>query len=601
MDKRQPAVGLGTFRCDPRLPFLHILLCPPIFPFLHGCYTAELLQTVKVIKGLPAEWGTCRRTVSLNHARSLASWGNVVAVGLASGGIVILDVVTGNKSSTLSGHAHCVESLAFSSDGMLLVSGSWGNTIKLWDTQTGGIVKTFHGHTDIIFSVAISPDKTTIASGSQDHTIRLWDVKTGACQCVLGQHEDVTCVAFSPTDPLRLMSASGDCVQQWDIGGHQIGPTYIGYRPSFSSDGTRFVTCAGSDATVRNSGSGAVIAKLHAAVQLDRLDRCCFSPDGGFVAGAAGDTVYVWDLAGSDPRLVETFVVDTQHITSLTFSSSVVSVSRDRVKFWQVGVSSTDIVANHPKYTPLAPAPIPFVSLQAECGTAISIDSAGVLKTWDIETGSCKAQLQTSAIHFPTDVQLINNVLVTVWYERGTNSNWRIRVWDVEKGEPVQTICTASSHWDADLKISRDGSKVFFLNRNTLQAWSIRTGEAAGGVKLERHPPLGSRLLTAGGSRVWLEFESKSEIPAKGWDFGTPGSPHLLSSPGGSHLDSVSGTKWWDISRSGIEDTVTGQEVFRLPKRYACPARAQWDGRYLIAGYMSGELLILDFTHLFPP
>ena len=27
---------------------------------------------------------------------------------------------------------------------------------------------------------------------------------------------------------------------------------------------------------------------------------------------------------------------------------------------------------------------------------------------------------------------------------------------------------------------------------------------------------------------------------------------------------------------------------------------AQWDGRYLIAGYESGEVLILDFIHIIP-
>ena len=46
--------------------------------------------------------------------------------------------------------------------------------------------------------------------------------------------------------------------------------------------------------------------------------------------------------------------------------------------------------------------------------------------------------------------------------------------------------------------------------------------------------------------------------------------------------------------------TVTGKEIFQLVGRYADPYDAQWDGRYLVAGYMSGEVLILDFNHMVP-
>ena len=41
------------------LPF-----CPPL-SWLHTWYTAKLSQEVKVIKGLPAEWGMCSHTITL--------------------------------------------------------------------------------------------------------------------------------------------------------------------------------------------------------------------------------------------------------------------------------------------------------------------------------------------------------------------------------------------------------------------------------------------------------------------------------------------------------------------------------------------------------
>jgi hypothetical protein len=48
---------------------------------------------------------------------------------------------------------------------------------------------------------------------------------------------------------------------------------------------------------------------------------------------------------------------------------------------------------------------------------------------------------------------------------------------------------------------------------------------------------------------------------------------------------------------SRIEDAFTREEVFRLSGRYRKPTIARWDGRSLVAGYRSGEVLILDFDN----
>ena len=49
-----------------------------------------------------------------------------------------------------------------------------------------------------------------------------------------------------------------------------------------------------------------------------------------------------------------------------------------------------------------------------------------------------------------------------------------------------------------------------------------------------------------------------------------------------------------------IKNTETGKEVFQLRERYAKPTDVWWDGQYLVAGYESGEVLILDFHHMLP-
>ena len=45
---------------------------------------------------------------------------------------------------------------------------------------------------------------------------------------------------------------------------------------------------------------------------------------------------------------------------------------------------------------------------------------------------------------------------------------------------------------------------------------------------------------------------------------------------------------------------VTGEEVFRLSGTYKKPNAARWDGGYLVAGYPSGEVVILDLNRMIP-
>jgi WD40 repeat protein len=191
------------------------------------------------------------------------------------------------------------------------------------------------------------------------------------------------------------------------------------------------------------------------------------------------------------------------------------------------------------------------------------------------------------------DVQIIDGKLILVWL-----ADKNIYIWDTEKGEALQTVDASSYDWPRDLKISGDGSKVFCLDSGTIRAWSIWTGEAASEVRLGGNIPWSS--LTVNGSRVWVHLK---DSPTHGWDFGIPGSPPIplpTISLDKHHLNFIDGTKAWNTGPSRIEDTITGEEVFQLPGRFAKPLSAQWDGQYLVAGYTSGEVLIMDFNHMIP-
>ena len=569
----------------------------PSSSWLHKYYTTELLQTFKVVRELPAEWGMCSRTVLLNSCPWTLSYSNnVVAVGSEDRDILILDAITGSHMAVLPGHTDVVRSLTFSSDVVSLVSGSHDKTVKLWDVQTGGVVKTFHGHTDRIRSVSISVDHTTIASGSEDMEIYLWDIQTGECHQMMEQQDIVSCVSFSPKNLHCLMSASGGTIQQWNTNGYRAGPTYSGYQIAFSPDGTdKFISRADKDVMVWSISSGVIVAGFDIANS--HFNPCCFSPDGTLVAATAGHNAYVWDITGSSPHLIETFVGHTENITSLTFSSlsTLISASEDKsVKFWQIGALLQDPAVTNPESTPLTLVPPKSIAPGVKNSTIIPSDLPdGVMKAWGILAGPHKGPLQIPAEDsHQSNIQLIESKLIFVWY-----ADQKINIWDAEKGELLQTIKVSRGRV-MDLRVSGDGSKVFCLYEGFIEAWDIWTGDAVGEMFFDTRKEIPREILVIDGPEVWIEYKRGIHFGPQVWDIGiSNSSPFWLDSnpPDRLHLND---TKVWEINTSQMKDVVTGKVVLQLPERFGGVVHVQLGGQYLVASFRSREVLILDVSHM---
>jgi len=579
-----------AIRDSPSYIYHSALPFSPSSSWLQKFYSTDLSLTVKVVKGVPAEWGMCSRTTLLGSSiKTLSYWNNTVAVGFEHGRIIILDAITGSQIAVLLQSMYNVNRLTFSSDGTLLVSGSDRYTITLWDVQTGGVIKTFD-YTALVLSVSISADCTTIALGSADG-ICLWDIQIGECYHTIKQQGSVHHVSFSPTSPQHLISICDGRAQQWDTSGRKINPPFGSSCIAFSSDGAQFVSCYGTAVTVQNSDFGAIMTKFNVAN--GNIQCCCLSPDSRLVAVVVDCIIYVWDITSSNPQLVETFLGHTEDITSLAFSSpsALISASLDRsVRFWQIGVLSADPIVTDLVPTPSTSPLISSISLQKKDGIAISSDADGKVKTWDIPARLCKASSKSLAEYYKRgNAKLIDNKLIFVWC-----GDEKINIWDPRKGNfLLQTDLSERSL--LDLRISGDGSKIFCIRKQCIQAWDIWTGEVVGRAEFWGHH--GGKLLTMDGMRVWMEIP---ELGLKGWDFGIPGLPPIKPSalpPKRLHLNI---TKVWDNSRYRIQDKVTGKVVFQLPGRFQSHiVEVQWDGQYLAISFGSGEGLILKIHPAF--
>jgi WD40 repeat protein len=250
-----------------------------------------------------------------------------------------------------------------------------------------------------------------------------------------------------------------------------------------------------------------------------------------------------------------------------------------------------DSVKTDSELASLTSAIIMSITLHIECGITITSDSDGVVRTWDISTGLCKSSFQTPVKGLSWgDVRMVNGKFIFVWHVEGEG---KIYLWDVGGDKPLQTV---EAHSEVrGLRISGDGSKVFCLDRKSIQAWSVLEGGVMGKVELEDEAYLDP--LCVDGSKIWVCSKRGS---LQGWEFGISGSlPIPLSNTSSERprLHFVGGALLGGSTR--IRDTVTGKEVFQLPERYANPSATQWDGRHLVAGYDSGEVVILDCNSLY--
>jgi WD40 repeat protein len=114
----------------------------------------------------------------------------------------------------LAGLSERILSLAFSTDGSVLVAG--GGTparfgeIQIWDATNGKLRRSVMLTGDTVFGASLSPDGSRVATGCTDNTVRILDASSGKELYKMGAHENWVLGTVFSVDGKRIVSVGRD-------------------------------------------------------------------------------------------------------------------------------------------------------------------------------------------------------------------------------------------------------------------------------------------------------------------------------------------------------------------------------------------------------
>ena len=119
----------------------------------------------------------------------------------------------------LIGHDSWINSLDFSPDGHLLVSGDHDGKLIVWSVPRGEQEMVLQGHQSGIWDLAVSPDGSLVASLDGSDILILWELATGqeVARLVNEDSVKVKCLEFSPNSELLAFCSS------WDVSSDEYG------------------------------------------------------------------------------------------------------------------------------------------------------------------------------------------------------------------------------------------------------------------------------------------------------------------------------------------------------------------------------------------
>ncbi|MXV78930.1 hypothetical protein F4225_13170 [Candidatus Poribacteria bacterium] len=394
------------------------------------------------------------------------------------------DANTGKPKAELDAKLNSVVSIAYSSDGLRIVSteDQQNTTIRWLDVnKQKGDSKDEGGSNTIksplktltlagtVSQVAFSPEGSKFAAWNSNE-IQLWDTDTGSQNAKFkypGQREHRYGRPFVLFSKDGKTFACGDGTSKiWLFDGETYkhhatlnGHTGPVIAAALSPDGETFAS-ASKDKTLRlwDVKTGQTLANLKG--HSDTVMSLAFSSDSkNLASGSADKTIFLWDVYSGKPRKM--LVGHTEKVENLLFSNDqtvLASASEKEVRVWNTATGEKRFsLEGHPWSTrPLAFSPD---------GKTLATGGEWEIQLWDAYTGKHKQKLSG---------HLDNNFILTFSPDGKSlvSSGKTTQLWDVETGKNVSTFSERSGAFP--LLFSSDSKILYGDFGGNIEIWDVQ-------------------------------------------------------------------------------------------------------------------------------
>ncbi|MFC2099565.1 hypothetical protein ACFLSF_01880 [Candidatus Bipolaricaulota bacterium] len=422
----------------------------------------------------------CTLALQTGSAVSLAlsSDGSTLATASLDPTVLLWDLQSSQLLHSLSVRMSGIPVIAFSPDDALLAFGSWDDTIELWEVSTGQRAATLEAPGRYISSIAFSDDGTLLASGSWTGSVALWDVPQRRLETTI-ESGWAHSIALAPNSPLLAVGLNSGKVQVWDYStGTQLQSVIDHWEAVsalvFSPDGSTLAT-ASADGSIafRDPRTCTVIDSLQGYAS--RPCSLAFSPDGQTVAIGSTQTIRCYDVTSG--KYAFTLSPAGRYANSLSFSADsrlLVASTGDPVQSsWGNEIKVWDLQTRNPVITITDSQEVTAVALSPDGKLLISGTPEGVLKVWDVESGSIQAS--TKPFESPVGGVAFSNDGSMLAAASGTEGIAVLL--DVETLETVHRLLdNPLIPLLGKVAFSADDSKLAVARRGAAKIWDLKSG-----------------------------------------------------------------------------------------------------------------------------
>ena len=304
------------------------------------------------------EWHLARRVFIGSDITLYDHGGPLLSVAYSPDGIQIVSTdfdrkinfwsaINGEKLFSIDEYNHTPMCLCYNTDGSILAGGCRDGTVILWDARTHKQLRLWNAHQSEITDIQFNHDGSQVATCCHGNgLVKIWDPENAEKPSILDVGEaSVFCLDFSPGGSTivfgTLDSENNGRIHVWDVAtgteklnwqGHDIQVVSV----QFSPDGSKIATaCPDGSCIVWNATDGSKVSQFVG----ESLGFCevVFSPDGERIAsGTFEGLIKVWDINNGKPLM--TLVGHYETVSDLDWSpdsARIVSSSADQtVKIW---------------------------------------------------------------------------------------------------------------------------------------------------------------------------------------------------------------------------------------------------------------------------